>query len=194
MDSQVCAWALKHPLEREYHDQEWGRPVYDDTKLFEFLTLEGAQAGLSWLTILKKREGYRQAFEDYDLARLAHYSNTDIEQRVAEIIAQYDVVKHRGKIASVFTNARAALALIDEYGSLSNALWQFVDHQVVINHWHSMAEVPVSSQSSKAMSRFLKAHGFKFVGETICYAFQQAVGMVNDHLESCPYKMCSKRL
>ncbi|WP_162046598.1 DNA-3-methyladenine glycosylase I [Vibrio taketomensis] len=188
MDHQVCAWALKHELEREYHDKEWGIPVYDDTQLFEFITLEGAQAGLSWITILKKREGYRQAFEGYDLLKLAQYVEAGADERVEEIIAQFDVVKHRGKIASVFTNAKAALALITEYGSLSEALWQFVDHKPVINHWQSMEDVPVSTESSKAMSQFLKKRGFKFVGETICYAFQQAVGMVDDHLDGCPQK------
>lgn len=183
-DDTTCAWAMNHPLEREYHDQEWGVPVYDDTVLFEFLTLEGAQAGLSWITILKKREGYRAAFEEYDLQALAQYD----EERVPYIIEHFDVVKHKGKIASVYSNARAAIALQQEYGSLSNALWQFVDGQPIVNHWHSMSEVPAASEISKAMSKFLKKRGFKFVGETICYAFMQAVGMVNDHLEGCPLR------
>ncbi|EMK6942309.1 DNA-3-methyladenine glycosylase I [Vibrio cholerae] len=178
----VCAWAMNHPLEREYHDKEWGRAVHDDTKLFEFLTLEGAQAGLSWLTVLKKREGYRQAFLGYDLQRLAQCDESHVEQ----IIAEYDVVKHRGKIASVFSNARAALALQQEFGSLDAALWQFVGGQPKINHWISMSDVPASTEESKAMSKFLKKRGFKFVGETICYAFMQACGLVNDHLVGCP--------
>ncbi|WP_428773397.1 DNA-3-methyladenine glycosylase I [Vibrio sp.] len=179
-----CAWAMHHPLERDYHDREWGIPVRDDNVLFEFLTLEGAQAGLSWITILKKREGYRQAFADYDLETLASQG----EERVEQIISQFDVVRHRGKIASVFSNARAALALQQQYGSLSQALWQFVDHQPIINHWQSMDQVPASTERSKAMSKFLKKNGFKFVGETICYAFMQAVGMVDDHLDHCPHK------
>ncbi|ENY3127927.1 DNA-3-methyladenine glycosylase I [Vibrio cholerae] len=178
----VCAWAMNHPLEREYHDKEWGRAVHDDTKLFEFLTLEGAQAGLSWLTVLKKREGYRQAFLGYDLQRLALCDESHVEQ----IIAEYDVVKHRGKIASVFSNARAALALQQEFGSLDAALWQFVGGQPKINCWVSMSDVPASTEESKAMSKFLKKRGFKFVGETICYAFMQACGLVNDHLVGCP--------
>lgn len=178
----VCAWAMNHPLEREYHDKEWGRSVHDDTKLFEFLTLEGAQAGLSWLTVLKKREGYRQAFLGYDLQRLAQCDESHVEQ----IIAEYDVVKHRGKIASVFSNARAALALQQEFGSLDAALWQFVGGQPKINRWVSMSDVPASTEESKAMSKFLKKRGFKFVGETICYAFMQACGLVNDHLVGCP--------
>ncbi|KII75585.1 DNA-3-methyladenine glycosylase I [Vibrio renipiscarius] len=184
-EKMTCAWALKHPLEREYHDNEWGIPVHDDTTLFEFITLEGAQAGLSWLTILKKREGYRSAFESYDLDTLSQYD----ENHVAAIIEQFDVVKHKAKIASVFSNARAALLLIEEYGSLSNALWQFVDHKTIINHWQSMDQVPTATDASKAMSQFLKKRGFKFVGETICYAFMQATGMVDDHLEGC----CKKR-
>ncbi|EOW9102875.1 DNA-3-methyladenine glycosylase I [Vibrio cholerae] len=178
----VCAWAMNHPLEREYHDKEWGRAVHDDTKLFEFLTLEGAQAGLSWFTVLKKREGYRQAFLGYDLQRLAQCDESHVEQ----IIAEYDVVKHRGKIASVFSNARAALALQQEFGSLDAALWQFVGGQPKINRWVSMSDVPASTEESKAMSKFLKKRGFKFVGETICYAFMQACGLVNDHLVGCP--------
>ena len=183
-ETNICAWALNHPLEQEYHDREWGVPVYDDRTLFEFVTLEGAQAGLSWITILKKREGYRQAFLDYDIAQLAQKGEHDIEA----IIEQFDVVKHRGKIASVFTNARATLELIQEYGSLSNALWQFVDNQPLINHWESMSQVPASTPTSKAMSKFLKKRGFKFVGETICYSLMQATGMVNDHLIDCPKK------
>ncbi len=182
VEQGVCAWAMNHPLEREYHDKEWGRAAHDDTKLFEFLTLEGAQAGLSWLTVLKKREGYRQAFLGYDLQRLAQCDESHVEQ----IIAEYDVVKHRGKIASVFSNARAALALQQEFGSLDAALWQFVGGQPKINRWVSMSDVPASTEESKAMSKFLKKRGFKFVGETICYAFMQACGLVNDHLVGCP--------
>ncbi|MBE4599819.1 DNA-3-methyladenine glycosylase I [Vibrio navarrensis] len=183
-EQNTCAWAMNHPLEREYHDAEWGKPVYDDRKLFEFIILEGAQAGLSWITVLKKREGYRQAFEDYDLSLLSTYG----EERVAEIIEQFDVVRHKGKIASVFSNAKAAIALQQEFGSLSNALWQFVEHKPVVNPWTSMQQVPASTEQSKAMSKFLKKRGFKFVGETICYAFMQAVGMVDDHVVGCPCK------
>ncbi|WP_423840375.1 DNA-3-methyladenine glycosylase I [Vibrio mytili] len=179
-----CAWAMNHPLEREYHDAEWGKPVYDDNTLFEFITLEGAQAGLSWITILKKREGYREAFEHYDLNALAQRT----EERAEYIVENFDVVKHRGKINSVFGNAKAAQQLIEEYGSLSDALWQFVDHQPIINQWQDMSEVPASIEQSKAMSKFLKKKGFKFVGETICYAFMQAVGMVDDHIVGCPKK------
>ena len=181
-DNGVCAWAMKQPIERIYHDQEWGRISLDNEYLFEFLTLEGAQAGLSWYTVLKRRDAYRAAFEDYCLDTLAQYE----AEKVEEIIEKYDVIKHRGKIQSVFNNARAAKALIAEYGSLSAALWQFVDHQPVINHWQKQEDIPTSTPASKAMSRFLKKKGFSFVGETICYAFMQAVGMVNDHLVTCP--------
>ncbi|MDN3613099.1 DNA-3-methyladenine glycosylase I [Vibrio gallaecicus] len=179
---QTCAWALKHELEREYHDKEWGIPVYDDYVLFEFITLEGAQAGLSWITILKKREGYRAAFENYDLLKLADLN----EEEVPRIIESFDVVKHKGKIASVYNNARAAIELQKEFGSLSNALWQFVDGKPMVNHWEDMSDVPTSTEESKQMSKFLKKRGFKFVGETICYAFMQAMGMVNDHMVNCP--------
>lgn len=184
MENTTCAWAMNHPLEREYHDSEWGVPVYDDAVLFEFITLEGAQAGLSWITILKKREGYREAFENYDLDALIQRD----EERTEFIVANFDVVKHRGKINSVFSNAKAAKLLIEEYGSLSTALWQFVDGTPIVNRWTEMSQVPVSTEESKAMSKFLKKRGFKFVGETICCAFMQAVGMVDDHIVGCPKK------
>ncbi|MCW8333276.1 DNA-3-methyladenine glycosylase I [Vibrio paucivorans] len=178
----TCAWAMNHPLEREYHDAEWGVPVYDDRVLFEFITLEGAQAGLSWITILKKRDGYKHAFLDYDIEALSKLD----EHNVEKIIENFDVVKHKGKIASVYGNARAAIELQKEYGSLSKALWQFVDGKPMVNAWTSMEQVPASTPESLAMSKFLKKKGFKFIGETICYAFMQATGMVNDHLVSCP--------
>ncbi|MBW3694690.1 DNA-3-methyladenine glycosylase I [Vibrio sp. T187] len=185
MTDLTCAWAMNHPLEREYHDQEWGKPVHDDQILFEFITLEGAQAGLSWITILKKREGYRKAFLSFDIDELAKLD----EENVPYIIENFDVVRHKGKIASVYNNARAAKALQEEYGSLSKALWQFVEGKPLINHWQSMDQIPASTDISKEMSKFLKKRGFKFVGETICYAFMQAVGMVNDHLVDCPKRM-----
>ncbi|WP_104402492.1 DNA-3-methyladenine glycosylase I [Vibrio penaeicida] len=182
MTDTTCAWATNHELERAYHDTEWGVPVYDDQVLFEFITLEGAQAGLSWITILKKREGYRSAFENYDIEKLATYD----EIKVAHVLENYDVVRHKGKIASVYSNARATIELQKEFGSLSNALWQFVDGKPKVNKWTSADQVPASTEQSKEMSKFLKKRGFKFVGETICYAFMQAVGMVNDHTVDCP--------
>ncbi len=183
----TCGWAMKHDNEREYHDQEWGVPVYDDRKLFEFICLEGAQAGLSWRTILNKRVGYIAAFEDFDIEKLSKYD----EQRVPFIIENFDVVKHKGKITSVFSNARAAIELQKEYGSLSAALWQFVDGKPLQPQRQSMDQIPAISDESKALSKFLKKRGFKFMGETICYAFMQAVGMVNDHVVLCPcYQKC----
>lgn len=181
MKSNSCGWAQHHALEKDYHDTEWGLPVVCDTQLFEFITLEGAQAGLSWLTVLKKRDGYKNAFLHYDLTRLAVLDESNVDS----VIATYDVIKHRGKIASVYTNAAAAIALQNEYGSLAKALWQFTGGFPVNNQWTSMAEVPVSTEASRAMSKFLKKKGFKFVGETICYAFMQATGMVNDHVVDC---------
>ncbi|UIP29631.1 DNA-3-methyladenine glycosylase I [Photobacterium sp. TLY01] len=180
-EPKVCAWAMHQPLEREYHDTEWGQVVTDDTVLFEFITLEGAQAGLSWYTILKRREAYRQAFAGYDLKQLAEWGDQEAET----ILTGFDIIRHRGKVNSVFSNARAALALQQEFGSLSAALWQFVGGVPINHRWESMDQVPASSEASKAMSKFLKKRGFKFVGETICYALMQAVGMVNDHLVDC---------
>lgn len=183
----TCGWAMKHDNEREYHDLEWGMPTFDDRTLFEFICLEGAQAGLSWRTILNKRAGYTAAFEHFDIDVLARYD----ESHVATIIESYDVVKHKGKIASVFSNARAAQALQKEYGSLSAALWQFVDGKPIQNAWTDMSQVPAVTEQSKSMSKFLKKNGFKFMGETICYAFMQATGMVNDHVVDCPcYQKC----
>ncbi|GAM62365.1 DNA-3-methyladenine glycosylase [Vibrio ishigakensis] len=171
-------------IERDYHDSEWGVPSHDDRHLFECLTLEGAQAGLSWLTVLRKREGYQKAFLNFDIEALAKLDESNVDY----IKENFDVIRHKGKIASVYLNARAAIELQKEYGSLSKALWQFVDHKTIVNHWQSMSEVPASTEQSKAMSKFLKKRGFKFVGETICYAFMQAVGMVDDHLVGCPRK------
>lgn len=183
--NNVCDWATHSELERQYHDKEWGQPHKDDNYLFEFLTLEGAQAGLNWYTILKKRPDYRNAFEAYNIDKLAAYSDHDIELRITDIIDNYDVVRHRGKLRSVFTNARAAKALQIQYGNLAIPLWQFVNNKPVINHWSSSDDVPVATAVSLAMSQFLKHNGFKFIGNITCYAFMQAVGMVNDHTINC---------
>ncbi|WP_261817211.1 DNA-3-methyladenine glycosylase I [Vibrio gallicus] len=183
-DDGTCGWAQNTQIERHYHDNEWGIPSFDDRHLFECLTLEGAQAGLSWLTVLRKREGYQKAFLNFDIDELAKLDHSNVEF----IKENYDIVRHKGKIASVYSNARAAVILQREFGSLSHALWQFVDHKPVTNHWQSLNEIPAFTEQSKAMSKFLKKRGFKFVGETICYAFMQAVGMVDDHIVSCPAK------
>ena len=176
-----CAWCGSDPLYRAYHDDEWGVPVHDDRRLFEFMILEGAQAGLSWLTILKKRENYRKAFHDFDCERIARYTDAD----VARLLADAGIVRNRLKIASAIQNARSVLAIQEAYGSLAAYLWRYVDGVPRQNAWGSMAEIPARTELSDAMSRDLKKRGFKFVGSTICYAFMQAVGMVNDHTTDC---------
>ena len=176
-----CAWCGIDPLYRAYHDDEWGVPVHDDRRLFAFLVLEGAQAGLSWLTILKKRENYRKAFHAFDCERIARYTDAD----VARLLADAGIVRNRLKIASAIRNARSVLAIQEAYGSLAAYLWRYVDGVPRQNAWGSMAEIPARTELSDAMSRDLKKRGFKFVGSTICYAFMQAVGMVNDHTTDC---------
>lgn len=177
----TCPWA-KNEHERIYHDNEWGVPVHCDRVLFEFITLEGAQAGLSWSTILNKRDGYRKAFCDWDIAKVARLNTCSVERLVHDPA----IVRHRGKIESTITNAKAALNMIEQHGSLDIYLWQFVDGKPINNRFARMSEVPANTPISDAMSKQLKKDGFKFVGSTICYAFMQAVGMVNDHLVSCP--------
>lgn len=178
----TCPWAGTDPLYIAYHNTEWGVPVHDDRLLFEFLILEGAQAGLSWITILRKRPAYREAFGGFDADVIARYGEAD----VARLLANPGIVRNRLKIAAAIANARATLAVREEYGSLDAFLWAFVDGQAIQNAWSSMAEVPSETAASRAMSRELRRRGFKFVGPTICYAFMQAVGMVNDHLVACP--------
>jgi DNA-3-methyladenine glycosylase I len=176
-----CAWAGSDPLYRDYHDQEWGVPVHDDRLLFEFLVLEGAQAGLSWLTILKKREAYRRAFGGFHPEVVAAYGEADL----ARLLADAGIVRNRLKLASASANARALLALQGEFGSFDLYLWRFVDGAPLQNAWRSHSEVPATTALSDSLSRDLKRRGFNFVGSTICYAFMQAVGMVNDHTVGC---------
>ncbi len=176
-----CEWCGDDPLYVAYHDDEWGVPVHDDRRLFEMLTLEGAQAGLSWLTILRKREGYRKAFHGFDVEKIAEYSQHDIKR----LLTDSGIIRNRLKIESVIRNARAALAVKKEFGSLHAFLWRYVDGVPRRNVWGSMAELPSRTDQSDAMSKDLKGHGFNFVGPTICYAFMQAVGMVNDHMTDC---------
>lgn len=176
-----CAWAGENVLYRQYHDEEWGVPLFDDRKLFEFLILEGAQAGLSWITILKKREHYRAALDHFDAARIAAYDADKIES----LLQNPGIVRNRLKLQSAVVNARQFLVAQAEFGSFAALLWQFVDGQPVQNHWQNVAEMPSSSPVSDAMSRELKRRGFKFVGTTICYALMQATGMVNDHTTDC---------
>jgi DNA-3-methyladenine glycosylase I len=176
-----CTWCGSDPLYRAYHDQEWGVPLHDEWRLFEMLTLEGAQAGLSWLTILRKREGYRRAFAGFDPQLVAGFDDGD----VARLLADPGIVRNRLKVASTISNARAVLEVQARYGSLDAFLWSFVNGVPLRNRWRSMAEIPASTPLSDIMSTELKRHGFRFVGSTICYAFMQATGMVNDHLTGC---------
>jgi DNA-3-methyladenine glycosylase I len=175
-----CGWA-KGELDVLYHDTEWGVPVHDDRVLFEFLTLEGAQAGLSWSTILKKREGYRIAFADWDVAKIAKF--TEKEEQVLR--GNAEIVRNRLKISSTVTNARAFLKVQKEFGSFDKYIWHFVHGKPIVNQWNSLKDLPASSPVSDAMSKDLKRRGFRFIGTTICYAFMQAVGMVNDHTKEC---------
>ena len=176
-----CAWARK-PLDILYHDMEWGVPLHDDRALFELLILEGAQAGLSWSTILAKRENYRAAFDGFDPVKIAAYD----EAKAAALMQNPGIVRNRLKIASTIGNARAFLRLREETGSFDAYLWQFVGGKPIDHRLGSLAEIPAKSPESDAMSRDLLRRGFKFVGSTICYAFMQAAGMVNDHLMDCP--------
>jgi DNA-3-methyladenine glycosylase I len=176
-----CAWCGNDPLYVAYHDEEWGVPMHDDRRLFEMLVLEGAQAGLSWLTILRKRENYRRAFEGFDPEIVARYTATDVQR----LLGDPGIVRNRLKIESAIRNARGVLAIIDEQGSLDAFLWQFVDGVPRQNAWKSLAEVPSKTAESDRMSRALQRRGLNFVGSTICYAFMQSVGMVNDHVVGC---------
>jgi len=176
-----CAWCTNDPLYIAYHDTEWGVPVHDDRLLFEFLILEGAQAGLSWLTILKKRENYRKAFDQFTIDRVAAYTDTD----TARLLDDAGIVRNRLKIASAIQNARAALEIQREFGSLDAYFWGFVNGTPIQNTWASLDEVPPRTELSDILSRDLKKRGFNFVGSTICYAFMQATGMVNDHTTDC---------
>lgn len=177
---QRCGWP-KTPLDIEYHDVEWGVPVHDERKLFEFLVLEGAQAGLSWQTILQKRSHYREVFDGFDPERVARYDET----KVAALLADAGIVRNRLKIAAAIINAQRFIDVQAEFGSFDAYLWRFVDGRPVINHWRSHAELPASTAASEQLSRDLVKRGFKFVGPTICYAMMQAIGMVNDHIVDC---------
>lgn len=179
---QRCPWCGDDPLYVRYHDEEWGVPVHDDRLLFEYLTLEGAQAGLSWLTVLKKRENYRRAFNHFDVEKIARYGEGD----TARLMADAGIIRNRLKIASTIGNARACLRLREEGITLDALLWGFVDGRPILNRRKTMADIPAKTPVSDAMSKALLKRGFKFVGSTICYAMMQAVGMVNDHIVTCP--------
>lgn len=177
-----CEWAINgSPTEIEYHDNEWGVPVHSDKKLFEFLLLESAQAGLSWSIILKKREGYRKAFDDFDANKVANYD----QRRIQELLTDPSVIRNKLKIQSAITNARAFLKLVQEFGSFDSYLWNFVDGRPKQNEWKSSMEIPSRTEISDILSKDLKRRGFVFVGSTICYSMMQAVGLVNDHTVYC---------
>ena len=184
-----CPWATT-PLYVAYHDHEWGVPLHDDRLLFEFLVLEGAQAGLSWLTILKKRDNYRRAFDGFDPAKVARYG----ARRVAALLANPGIVRNRLKIAAAIGNARAYLEVQREFGSFDRYIWRFVDGRPIQNAWRSLREIPPRTPLSDAVSRDLVQRGFRFVGSTICYSHMQATGMVNDHLVTCPRHAACARL
>lgn len=176
-----CAWCGDDPLYRAYHDQEWGVPAHDDRVLFEFLLLEGAQAGLSWITILRKRENYRRAFDGFDARKIARYGDSEL----GALLAEPGIVRNRLKVRAAVANARGFLDVQTEFGSFDAYVWRFVAGRPLTNAWRSLADVPARTPVSDAMSKDLAARGFKFVGSTICYAFMQAVGMVNDHTTDC---------
>ena len=176
-----CEWVGEDPLSLSYHDNEWGVPVHDERKQFEFLTLEGVQAGLSWLTVLKKRENYRKAFDNFDPIKIAAYD----ERKIKELLSNEGIIRNRLKIESAIQNARAFLAVQEEYGSFDAFLWQFVGGRPKINAWKKVEDILPKTPESDEMSQALKKRGFKFVGSTICYSHMQAVGMVNDHTVNC---------
>lgn len=183
-----CGWA-KTDLSIPYHDQEWGVPVHDDRKLFEFIVLDGAQAGLSWETVLRKREAYRRAFDNFVPEKVARYT----AKRIEKLLLDPGLIRNRQKIESSVTNARHFLAVQEEHGSFDRYIWSFVDGRPIVNRWQAIKQVPATTPASDAMSKDLKSRGFKFVGSTICYAFMQAAGLVNDHLVDCfRYKPLAK--
>jgi DNA-3-methyladenine glycosylase I len=176
-----CPWASSDPLLAHYHDTEWGVPQHDDRVLLEYVILDGAQAGLSWLTILRKREGYRRAFDGFDVVKMAGFD----EDRVAALLQDPGIVRNRQKVQSAVTNAQAFIRIQQEFGSFAAYLWSFVDHRTRKNAWQSAAEIPSRTPEAEALSRDLVLRGFRFVGPTICYAFMQSAGLVNDHLVDC---------
>jgi DNA-3-methyladenine glycosylase I len=178
---QRCDWCGDDPLYQKYHDEEWGVPCYNQDVLFEFLLLEGAQAGLSWITVLRKREHYRAAYDGFAAEKIARYSPT----RVEKLLQNPGIIRNRLKVESAVRNARAYLQVLEREGSFADYIWQFVDGRPHQNHWRSLAQVPASTPESDRMSKQLKKDGFNFVGSTICYAYMQSMGMVNDHLTSC---------
>ncbi|WP_067726441.1 DNA-3-methyladenine glycosylase I [Oceanobacillus damuensis] len=181
MEKKRCKWVTSDKVYINYHDNEWGRPIHDDNKLFEMLSLEGAQAGLSWITILKRRENYRKAFDYFDPKKISEYK----EDKIDELQHNEGIVRNKSKIKSVITNAGAFLRVQDEFGTFDQYIWQFVGGSPIKNNWAAHKDIPANTPESEQMSKDLKKRGFKFVGPTICYAFMQATGMVNDHTKEC---------
>lgn len=182
MNEQIrCGWSTNDPLYIKYHDEEWGVPLHDDRKLFEMLILEGAQAGLSWLTVLRKRENYRKAFDHFDPKKIAQYD----EAKIQKLLQDPGIIRNKLKVRAAVTNAKAYLQVQKEFGSFDTYIWQFVGGKPIVNSFHELSEIPAKTEKSDAMSRDLLKRGFKFVGSTICYAYMQATGMVNDHITSC---------
>lgn len=176
-----CEWAVNSEMMSEYHDHEWGKPLHDDGRLFEFLILEGMQAGLSWSTILKKREAFRKAFADFNVHKVAEFT----PENVAELMQDSGIIRNRLKIEASINNARRFIEVVGEFGSFDNYIWGFVNHQPIVNHWNKLSDIPAKTGLSDKISADLKKRGFKFVGSTIVYAHMQATGMVNDHLVHC---------
>lgn len=181
MEKARCAWVSDDPLYIDYHDNEWGVPVHDDRLLFEMINLEGAQAGLSWITVLKKRERYKEVFDNFEAEKIIHYDQNKINQ----LLSDPGIIRNKLKVNAVITNAHAFLKVKESYNSFDQYIWQFVDYKPIINQFERISQVPAKTAISDAMSKDLKKRGFKFIGSTICYAFMQAVGMVNDHTTDC---------
>lgn len=178
---QRCSWPKDDEIYIEYHDKEWGVPVYDDQVLFEMLILEGAQAGLSWITILKRRQSYRKAYDNFEPVKMANWT----AEKIQSLLQDPGIIRNKLKVAAAQQNAQAYLEIVKEYGTFKEFIWSFVEHKPRINYWKTMSEVPATTPESDAMSKELKKRGFKFTGSTICYAYMQSVGMVNDHVTSC---------
>ncbi|SFM74923.1 DNA-3-methyladenine glycosylase I [Algoriella xinjiangensis] len=181
MENTRCAWVGKDQIYIDYHDNEWGKPVYDDKILFEFLVLESFQAGLSWITILKKRENFRKAFANFDVEKIANFTEDDVEK----LVLDEGIIRHRGKINAAINNAKLFIELQKEHESFSNFIWKYVNHQPIVNNWNSIKEVPATTEISDQIAKDLKKIGFKFFGSTTIYAHMQATGMVNDHTKDC---------
>ncbi len=176
-----CSWCESTELYKDYHDKEWGVPVHDDRTLFEFLILEGAQAGLSWITVLNKRENYRKAFDNFDAKKIAKYDDA----KRAELLSNAGIIRNKLKVNAAIVNAQIFLEIQKEFGSFDKYIWQFTDYKIIKNKFKTLSQVPATTLESDVMSKTLKKRGFKFVGSTICYAYMQAVGMVNDHITEC---------